>query len=172
MRDLRPFVVAAAVLSLLLWPVQISTAFGLPAHPLILHLPVVFVPLLGIATVIAVARPQWLDVPLAVFAVVTLAATLVTVGAGEAFLHSQPDLEGNPTMKDHESAGETVRFCMVLLTAALLGLLWVKRGVAGTVLKVVAVLLAVSALGFTIRTGHLGAELVWGEEGEQMSQPR
>ena len=121
MRDLRPIVVVAAVLSLVLWPVQISSAFGLPAHPLILHVPVVFVPVLGIATLIAVAKPDWFGVPLAVFAVVTLAATLLTVGAGEAFLESKPRLEGNPMMKDHQGAGETVRFCMVLLTAALLG---------------------------------------------------
>ncbi len=57
MRDLRPLVVVAAVLSLVLWPVQISSAFGLPAHPLILHVPVVFVPMLGIAVLIAVAKP-------------------------------------------------------------------------------------------------------------------
>jgi uncharacterized membrane protein len=170
MRDLRPLVVGAAVLSLVLWPVQISSAFGLPAHPLILHLPIVLVPVLGIATLIAVAKPDWFGVPLAVFAVVTLAATLLTVGAGQAFLESQPRLEGNPMMKDHEGAGETVRFCMVLLTAALVGLLWVKKGVAGTALKVVAVLMAVSALGFTIRTGHLGAKLVWKEDRKELTE--
>jgi len=170
MRDLRGIVVVAAVLSLVLWPVQISSAFGLPAHPLILHVPVVLVPVLGIATLIAVAKPGWFGVPLAVFAVVTLAATLLTVGAGQAFLESKPRLEGNPMMKDHQGAGETVRFCMVLLTAALLGLLWVKKGVAGTALKVVAVLMAVSALGFTIRTGHLGAKLVWEEDEQELTE--
>jgi hypothetical protein len=158
------------VLSLVLWPVQISSAFGLPAHPLILHVPVVLVPVLGIATLIALVKPDWFGIPLVVFAVVTLAATLLTVGAGQAFLESQPRLEGNPMMKDHEGAGETVRFCMVLLTAALLGLLWVKKGVAGTALKVVAVLMAVSALGFTIRAGHLGAKLVWEEDRQELTE--
>lgn len=165
MRDLRLVVVAAAVLSLALWPVQISSAFGLPAHPLILHLPIVLVPILGVAALIAVARPSWFGVPLAAFAVVTLAATLLTVGAGEALLASKPDLDGNPTMKDHEGAGETVRFCMVFLTAALLGMLWLrKQGAANITLRVLVVLFAVSSIGFTIRTGHLGAKLVWDEE--------
>lgn len=164
MRDLRPVVVAAAVLSLVLWPVQISTAFGLPAHPLILHLPVVLVPVLGVATLIALFKPSWFGVPLAAFAVVTLAATLLTVGAGEALLATKPDLDGNPTMKDHEGAGETVRFCMVFLTAALLGLLYLKKGAGNVALKVLVVLFAVSSIGFTIRTGHLGAKLVWDEE--------
>ncbi|MBE2316624.1 hypothetical protein DVA67_011600 [Solirubrobacter sp. CPCC 204708] len=170
MRDLRPFVVGAAVLSLVLWPVQISSAFGLPAHPLILHVPVVFVPLLGLATLIAVAKPGWFGVPLAAFAVVTLAATLLTVGAGEAFLESKPRLQGDPTMKDHQGAGETVRFTMALLTAALVALLWAKRGAANVALRVVAVLMAVSAIGFTIRTGHLGAKLVWEDDGQELTE--
>jgi hypothetical protein len=163
MRDLRPVVVAAAVLSLVLWPVQITSAFGLPAHPLFLHVPVVFVPILGVATLVAVARPSLFGVPLAVFAVVTLAATLLTVGAGEAFLATQDRLQGDPTMKDHEGAGQTVRFCMVFLTAALLGLLWVKRGAANVALRVVVVLFAVSAVAFTVRAGHLGSKLAWGD---------
>jgi uncharacterized membrane protein len=158
-------VIVAAVLSLALWPVQISSAFGLPAHPLILHLPVVLVPILGIAVLVAIAKPSLLGVPLAAFAVVTLAAVLLTVGAGEALLASKPRLEGNPTMKDHEGAGETVRFCMVFLTAALAALLYVKQRAVATTLKVLAVLFAFSAVGFTIRTGHLGAKLVWDEEG-------
>jgi uncharacterized membrane protein len=157
-------VIVAAVLSLALWPVQISSAFGLPAHPLILHLPVVLVPILGLAVLVAIAKPSLLGVPLAAFAVVTLAATLLTVGAGEALLETKPRLEGNPTMKDHEGAGATVRFCMVLLTAALAALLYVKQRAVATTLKVLAVLFAVSAVGFTIRTGHLGAKLVWDEQ--------
>jgi uncharacterized membrane protein len=169
MRDLRPVVAVVAVLSLALWPVQISTAFGLPAHPLILHVPVVLVPILGLAALVAVAKPQWFGVPLAAFAVVTLAATLLTVGAGEAFLETQPRLQDDPTMKDHEGAGQTVRFCMVLLTAGLLGLLWVKKGAGNVALRVAVVLFAVCAVGFTIRAGHLGAKLVWDEEGAQTS---
>ena len=38
----RVLLAAVAVLCLALWPVEIHTAFGLPAHPLILHVPVVF----------------------------------------------------------------------------------------------------------------------------------
>ncbi|MDA0181412.1 hypothetical protein OJ997_13995 [Solirubrobacter phytolaccae] len=165
----KTVIAVAAVLSLALWPVQIATLFDLPAHPLILHVPVVFVPCLGIATLIAVARPHWLGLPLATFAVVTLAATLLTVGAGEAFLETKPRLEGNPTMKDHEGAGETVRFCMVFLTAALVALLYIKQKAAATTLKVLAVIFALSAVGFTIRTGHLGAKLVW-EDQEQLTE--
>jgi len=169
LRTQKTVIAAAAVLSLVLWPVQISSAFGLPAHPLLLHVPVVLVPILGIAVLVAVAKPRVLGTPLAAFAVVTLAATLLTVGAGEAFLETKPRLDGNPMMKDHQGAGETVRFCMVFLTAALIGLLYVKRKAAATTLKVLAVLFALSAAGFTLRAGHLGAKLVWDDK-EQLTE--
>lgn len=169
LRTQKIVIAVAAVLSLVLWPVQISSAFGLPAHPLLLHVPVVFVPILGIATLVASAKPRLFGPPLAAFAVITLAATLLTVGAGEAFLETKPRLEGNPMMKDHEGAGETVRFCMVFLTAALIGLLYVKHRAAATTLKVLAVLFALSAAGFTVRAGHLGAKLVW-EDQEQLTE--
>jgi uncharacterized membrane protein len=162
-------VIGAAVLSLALWPVQISSAFGLPAHPLLLHVPVIFVPLLGIATLFAVAKPRHLGVPLTAFAVVTLAATLLTIGAGDSLLEAKPRLDGNPTMHDHKDAGETVRFCLVLLTATLAALLYAKHRAVTTTLKVLAVLFAVSAVGFTIRTGHLGSKLVW-DEPQQLTQ--
>ena len=38
-----------------------------------------------------------------------------------------------------------------------------------TTLKVLAVLFAVSAFGFTIRTGHLGAKLVW-EDPQELTE--
>jgi uncharacterized protein YneF (UPF0154 family) len=48
-------VAVAAVVSLVLWPVEIHTAFGLPAHPLIIDVPVIFVPVLGLATLALLA---------------------------------------------------------------------------------------------------------------------
>ncbi len=95
----------------------------------------------------------------------TLAATLLTVGAGEAFLETKPRLQGNPMMKDHEGAGETVRFCDgVADRRARRACSTRPTGRRGTTLRVLAVLFAVSAVGFTIRTGHLGAKLVWDED--------
>lgn len=100
-------VAAAAVASLALWFVEIHTAFGLPAHPLIIHVP------------------------------------------------------------DHAEAGEALRFTMVVLTALLVGMLFARKlpPVVNTVLRVLAVLLALVAVFFVIRTGHLGAKLAWGREG-------
>src|ERR1044072_5252385 len=86
-RRLEPIVAIAAVVALVLWPVEIHTAFGLPAHPLIIHVPVIFVPILGLAAIALASWPtrqgRW-GVPVAIFSVVPLAATLLAVGAGEA----------------------------------------------------------------------------------------
>ena len=48
------------VLSLALIPVRIHHAFGLPAHPLLLHIPVVFVPIATLGGLALAARPDWL----------------------------------------------------------------------------------------------------------------
>src|SRR6476646_9438917 len=106
-----------------LWFVEIHSAFGLPAHPLIIHVPVVFVPILGLAVLAVALHSGWFDrfgLLVAAFSVVTLAATLLAVGAGEAFrkerLREFPDLVGDPTLHDHADAGITVRLAMVILT--------------------------------------------------------
>ena len=48
---------------------------------------------------------------------------------------------------------------MLFLTAALIGALFTKR--MHIVLRVVIAILAIHALFWVIRTGHLGSELVW-----------
>ena len=163
----------AAVVSLVLWPVEIHRAFGLPAHPLIIHVPVVFVPILGLAVLAVMFNFGWFErfgVLIAAFSVVTLAATLLAVGAGEAFREERerefPSLINDPTLHDHADAGITVRLAMVILTALLVGLLFARRApnAARIALRVLAVLFALTAIFFVIRTGHLGAKLAWGDE--------
>jgi hypothetical protein len=166
-------VAVAAVLSLALWPVQIEEAFGLPAHPLIIHVPVVFIPILGLAVLAGMFNFRWFErygVLIAAFGVISLAATLLAVGAGEAFREElearEPGLIDDPTMHDHADAGITVRLAMVILTATLVGLLSAHRlpKAARIVLRVLAALFALTALVMVIRTGHLGATLAWDDE--------
>jgi hypothetical protein len=166
-------VAVAAVVSLALWPVEIHRAFGLPAHPLFIHVPVVFVPILGLVVLAVAFNAAWFDrfgLPVAAFSVVTLAATLLAVGAGEAFreerLKEFPSLVGDPTLHDHADAGITVRLAIVVLTALLVGMLFSKRAPRAVriALRVLVVLFALTAIFFVIRTGHLGAKLAWGPE--------
>jgi hypothetical protein len=60
-------------------PVEIHRAFGLPAHPLLIHVPVIFIPRLGLAVLATATFPKRLEpygLHLAGFAVLTNAATL------------------------------------------------------------------------------------------------
>jgi hypothetical protein len=180
-RRLEPIVAIAAVVCLALWPVEIHTAFGLPAHPLILHVPVVFVPLLGLAAIALAIWPKLQDrflLPVAVFSVVTMAATLLAAGAGEAFREDRERtlpraMADNPTLQDHADAGSTVRLTVVLLTFVLVAMLFARRWPPAVriVLRVLTVLLAATAIFFVIRTGHLGSKLAWGPEGGGAQSP-
>jgi uncharacterized membrane protein len=159
----HPIIAVAAVLSLAFWFIEIERAFGLPAHPLLIHVPLVLIPLLGLAAIAAAATDRWL-VPVAAFSVVTLATTLLAAGAGEAFLESRDaEVRTNPTMQDHADAGDLLRFTVFGLTFVLVGLLYAKPNAARVALRVLAALLALVAIFYTFRVGHLGAELAWGE---------
>jgi uncharacterized membrane protein len=163
-------VAVAAVVSLALWPVQIDRAFGLPAHPLLIHVPVVFIPILGLAVLAVLFNFRWFErygVLIGAFSVVSLAATLLAVGAGEAFKEDRERFfpPGDPTLHDHADAGITVRLTMVILTALLVGLLFARRApnAARITLRVLGVLFALTAIVMVVRTGHLGAKLAWDE---------
>ena len=166
----HPIIAVAAVLALAFWFIEIERAFGLPAHPLLIHVPLVFIPLLALAA-IAVAATDRHAPPVTIFAVVTLAFTLLAAGAGEAFLErlssEDPAFADNATMQDHADAGDLLRFTVFGLTFLLVGLLFAKPNAVRTALRAALVLLALTAIFYTVRTGHLGAKLAWGEETRQ-----
>jgi uncharacterized membrane protein len=162
---LNVVIAAAAVLSLALWPVELHRAFGLPAHPLIIHVPVVFIPILGLAVIATGLWPVQLErhaTVLAAFAVITNAATLLAVGAGEAFREDRRALGPSATLDQHAEAGEFLRWLMVILTALLIGALFTK---ARRIVLAIAAVTAAATVFWVIRTGHLGAKLAWGERG-------
>jgi len=179
-RDQPPWelvLLGLTVLSLALIPVHIHEAFGLPAHPLLLHVPVVLVPVAGIAALVLVARPAWLDrygLTLGVLSVAATAATILTVGAGQAFRADRAEGFGGAgeagRLAEHAEAGENLRLVVIAFTVALLVTLLLRRllrrgGPAEAILRGVVVVLAVLAVFFVIRTGHLGAQLTWERDG-------
>jgi hypothetical protein len=162
-------VAVAALLAQALWWVEIHTAFGLPAHPLLLHVPVVFVPILGLVTLVIAGNTRLFErylLPVAVFSVVTMAATILAAGAGEAFREDREKTipeRMQSTLENHADAGDTLRLTMVLLTLVLVVALVTRRRPAQIALRVLAALLALVAIFFVIRAGHLGAELAWSD---------
>lgn len=159
-----------AVLTLALIPLHVHRAFGLPAHPLVIHVPVILVPLVGLAALALVARPAWMErwgVVTGVFAVAALAGTIVAVGAGQALRDDRGGGGmGGGRIADHAQAGENLRIAMVLFVLALLGTLWARRqgrlaGVPLIVARIVVAVLAIASVYLVIRTGHLGAQATW-----------
>lgn len=165
--------------------------FGLPAHPLIVHAPVVLVPLVALVAVAYAVVPRlrrhlwWLLAPLALAAA---GSAVFAVESGEAL---QARLGGpNPAITRHAGFGETLRNLALLLAVAAVALVIVDLSrrraappradgpgaavapartsgsvvlVAVSVVLTVAVLvLAVAAIVYIVRVGHSGSEMVWG----------
>jgi uncharacterized membrane protein YhdT len=171
------------IVALLLNAIQIKTLTGLPAHPLLLHMAVIFVPMLAIAAIVFAVKPSWrkqYDIAYGIGAVVALAGTTLAAGAGEAWEHTKRQM-GSPDMaaiKHHGELGDTLRNVLVLLALAIIVQIAIDRG-AIRFLKdrfdnptaVLPVLLSVGIVGLAVisgylvyATGHAGAKIAFGQE--------
>lgn len=157
---------------------------GLPAHPLLVHAAVVFVPLLAIAAVAYAVAPlvrrwiAWAVVGLA--AVAPLAAWFATE-SGEALRERLigQGLRGEALapIDRHQEFGDRTLWATIGLgvLAVLLVWLFAKRGgrppvgggrsalVLNVVLAVGVIILAGASAYYVYKTGDSGARLVWGE---------
>lgn len=166
--------------------------FGLPAHPLLVHAPVVLVPL-TVLTAVAYAlvpplrrRIGWLLVLLSLAAAATAFAA---TESGEEFAASLGGV--NPTIAQHQEYGETLRNFAILVAVISVVLVVVDRArrsrsalafaedgsphtyararSGGMVLGAVSIVLSIGLLAlagaaafYVVRAGHTGAEMVWG----------
>lgn len=167
------------VLCLALAAVELKTLAGLPAHPLLLHVPVVLIPILSGAAIALMARNDWrrrYGVPAALLALVALAFTILAAGAGEAFRASRP-IFASPALNEHAELGDQLKAVMVVFAGALVGLVAsdllrgpgalarlariVHRPQIERLVRIGIAALAAIALVWTVRTGHEGAKVAW-----------
>jgi hypothetical protein len=153
---------------------------GLPLHPLIVHVVVVFAPLAGLAGILYAVVPRWrwwLRWPMVVCAVVAAGAGILAVQSGYSLEH-QRQLQQLAAVRTHQHRGSILRWVMlgflvpVGLGAWLLGgpsavtSGWGARaGRTGPVavgLQVLLVLTAVVLLVWVFLTGDSGARALWG----------
>ncbi|MET8160088.1 DUF2231 domain-containing protein [Sphaerisporangium sp. NPDC005289] len=145
---------------------------GLPAHPLIIHTAVIFIPLLAVGAVVYGVVPRvrpsigWAVVLLAIAAP---AVTFAAKESGEAFL-STMFAGGSPSgplaarIEEHESYANPLLFSTLGLGVSSLLLVYSSRRLGRmttAVLVVVTVLLAAAAGFYVLRAGHTGATAVW-----------
>jgi uncharacterized membrane protein len=161
-----------------------DTFFGIPAHPLLVHIPAVLLPLAALGVVLMVIRPAWHQrYRWAVLAIGFVGAlgTILAAGAGESLEERIVAAEGREAAAgwhEHAEAGETARlfgviFFVVLALFVLVPWYLDRRKAAGRPIAVptavgpalaVLVLIASAATVYTvIQAGHSGAKSVWCE---------
>jgi uncharacterized membrane protein len=161
---------------------EIDRLFGLPAHPLLVHVPVVLVPLALAAAVIALwprAR-RAAAIAAASLALVGGAGAVLAVGAGQELEHRVKETE---QVEEHAEEGERVELPAVAFgLTALAGAIVVEAArrrsrqpaaseAVGTepssgrwlpaVVLTVSVLVGMAATYTVFAAGHSGAEATW-----------
>jgi uncharacterized membrane protein len=159
-----------------------DTFFGLPAHPLLVHVPIVLLPVAVVGVVVMVIKPAWHQryrwAVLALGFVGALGAILAAE-AGDSLeerLTAQQGAAAARQWHDHAEAGETARlfaviFFVVLAVYVLVPWYLERRRThdrPSTQPRFVALLLAIVALAASVGTvvtvvqaGHSGSKSVW-----------
>jgi uncharacterized membrane protein len=106
---------------------EIRTFFGLPAHPFLVHLPVVFVPLAFLGTLAIAVRRRWRER----FTWLTVAAAVIaTLGTFLAYWSGEgleKDIDPSATLRHHIELAGSMRWFAVLALVLLGAYVWVAR---------------------------------------------
>jgi uncharacterized membrane protein len=147
---------------------EISKLFGLPAHPLLVHIPIVLLPLVAIGTLAIALVPAWrsrFGWVVVGMAVAALVGVQLALGSGEAL---EPHVERSAVLQRHTELAASLRpLALVLLVLVLAIVLLDRRGVGPRWLLPVLALVAVLTGGVTTyrlaEVGHNGAKASWGD---------
>ena len=171
---------------------ELETIFGLPAHPLLVHIPVALIPLCAIGAIAMVISSTWrqrVGWVVVVIAGVAVVASQLAVGSGETLEEAMG--EESQFLERHAELGETfVWFALVFFLAILALMIWdamrrrkaageeddhepkrVSGRVASLILSIVVVITAVVASYRVYEVGHSGAKAVWSEDTVGSQEP-
>ncbi len=147
-----------------------KTLFGLPAHPLLVHIPIVLLPLVAIGGIAIAVSPNMrkrFGVLTLVLAVVAFVGTWFAAGSGEALVDS---VRNSTALREHVDLADKMRPLALLLLAAVFGILLLDRLIArgwtfpkwiNGLAIVLMVVIAVGTTGWLIAVGHNGAQATW-----------
>jgi len=154
---------------------------GLPLHPLIVHVVVVFAPLASVGGILYAAVPKWrwwLRWPLVATAVVAAAAAIISVRSGQDLETQRPQLQTLPGLATHAQRGRFLRWVLLAFLAPIALAAWQLRGpaplstdgsspagrtgVAAWVIQALLVAGSITVLVCVFLTGDSGARSVWG----------
>ncbi len=116
---------------------EIGNLFGLPAHPLLVHVPVALIPLCAVGAIVIVVSPSWrqrIGWIVAALAGLAVVASQLAASSGEEFQEAL-DKESE-LIHRHAELGETfVWFAIAFFVALLALMIWdttQRRAQAGT----------------------------------------
>jgi uncharacterized membrane protein len=149
---------------------------GLPAHPLLVHMPVVLVPLAAILALLALVVARWRPWALPVTAILTLVGLVGVQLAMWSGDNLREGGENRPLVSEHSELAQQARpivFAFFAIAAVAAVTQWQARRSDGPPLarRLLVPLCALSVLagGFATtwigRTGHTGAKSVWEDKG-------
>lgn len=139
---------------------------GIPAHPLLVHLVVVLLPLTAVAAIVVSAWPaaqRKLTFLVPLGAIVGALAVPITTRAGNELA----DKLGNPPfIEKHQDYGDQILpWAVALAVTTLAQWFYLRRGTATVPRVVLGLLVVASAVGtatLVVLTGDSGAQAVWG----------
>jgi hypothetical protein len=157
---------------------DITKLFGLPAHPLLVHIPIVLIPLTAVGALAIVAVPAWrarFGWILVGLSGVALVGVQLALMSGEGL---ESHVEETKILERHTEMADSMRPLALALFVVILGLVWLdtrrRAGANGTTgsgvlasprtLQVVSALVVVLSLASTVRLaqiGHNGAKASW-----------
>lgn len=146
---------------------MLETVGGLPAHPLLVHAPLVLIPLVSLSAIAMVASARFsrrFGAAVAVLSGVAVISAAAAKFSGEAW----SEQVGLP--QPHADLADPLPI-IVLLQALLVTVLWLldrgrptnrTRPLPVWLLSALVLVMSVIAVYWTVRVGHSGAEAVWG----------
>jgi uncharacterized membrane protein len=162
---------------------ELDKLFGLPAHPLLVHVPVVLVPLAGLMAIAFALRAKWLDRFgwwLVAITGVGAAGAVLAAGSGEKL---ERRVGGSDALEKHAELGDTAKLVSVVFFLVVVSIMlfrwWSKKRAAsggkdiartGAVAIITAVLLVAaggSAGAAIAKAGHQGAKITWEEDAKK-----
>jgi uncharacterized membrane protein len=159
---------------------EIGSFFGVPAHPLFVHLPVVLTPMAALVAWFML-RSEWRKSycwVVAVLSGVALFGAQLAVVSGEELEERLPE---NPALHLHAELGEASRTLIAVFFAISLAVVLYdyiqKRRTEGASsraksawaagLTVAMILMGSVATAWVVRTGHQGAKITWEDVSER-----
>jgi len=153
----------------------LTSLFGLPAHPFLVHIPVVLIPLGALGAVLMLwprlrAAIGWWVCGILVVAGI---ATQLAIDSGQDL---QEYVRESSLVRDHTRIGENIRPWLLLLFLALVGVMLLDRAlkrraerpdgrdplrIAGVALSVLSIAFAAMSVYWVYRIGHTGSKAVW-----------